>query len=217
MTLRAIDLQFEYRSNSTNVVDDFYIPCLKESVNYWRTVGYFTSRGLALAAKGLSTFIASGGHMRLVASPFFEPDDISAIERGYETRDAIMERAILRQLIVVDEPQFLKERLSCLTWLVAEGRLDIRVAVPTAQTGLTGIYHEKAGIFTDSNGDSVAFTGSANETVGGLATNFESIDVFVSWDDTHGRTVNKRSNFEHLWNDSTPGLQIIDFPVAAKK
>jgi len=63
MTLRAIDLQFEYRSDSTNVVDDFYIPCLKESVNYWRAVGYFTSRGLALAAKGLSTFIASGGHM----------------------------------------------------------------------------------------------------------------------------------------------------------
>ncbi|MCJ7634693.1 hypothetical protein MUP77_20170, partial [Candidatus Bathyarchaeota archaeon] len=219
MPLRDCHLVYEYRSDSTNIVDNFYIPCLKESINYWRAVGYFTSQGLALAAKGLYGFVASGGHMRLVASPLFEEEDIAAIERGYETRATLAERAILRQLpasTVVAESQFLGDRLSCLGWLVAEGRLDIKVAVPTGDIGVNGIYHEKVGLFFDQNGDIVAFTGSANETVGGLATNFESIDVFKSWDDPHMRTLNKKKNFERLWSDSTAGLRVVDFSSAAK-
>ena len=39
------------------------------------------------------------------------------------------------------------------------------------------------GIFTDGDGTSVAFSGSANETHGGLIENYEAIDVFWSWED----------------------------------
>lgn len=217
MSLKNLPLAAEYRTDSTNIVESFYIPCLRESTQYWRAVGFFTSQGLALAAKGLYAFVAGGGNMRLVASPYFEEEDINAIERGYETRAKIAERALLRQLpdaAVVAESEFLRDRLSCLGWLVAKGRLDIKIAVPIANVG--GIYHEKVGLFFDQNGDVVAFTGSANETVGGLATNFESIDVFKSWDDPHARTLNKKKNFERLWNDSTARLRVVDFPSAAK-
>jgi len=157
--------------------------------------------------------------MRLVASPLFDEEDITAIEKGYETRAALAERAILRQLppsTVIARSQFLNDRLSCLGWLVAEGRLDIKVAIPEDDFGVNGIYHEKVGLFFDQNGNIVAFTGSANETVGGLATNFESIDVFKSWDDPHMRTLNKKKNFERLWGDSTAGLRVIDFSSAVK-
>lgn len=76
---------------------------------------------------------------------------------------------------------------------------------------------EKIGIFTDSMENEVAFTGSVNETVGGLIDNFESIDVFWSWEDPHKRTNRKRENFERLWHNNTNGLDVIDFPEAAKR
>lgn len=217
MPLKDVQLAYEYRSDSANIVESFYIPCLRESIRYWRAVGFFTSQGLALAAKGLYAFVGGGGRMCLVASPYFEREDIAAIARGYATRIDIAEQALLRQLpdaTLVADSEFLSDRLSCLGWLVAEGRLDIRIAVPMADAG--GIYHEKVGLFFDQDEDTVAFTGSANETVGGLATNFESIDVFRSWDDPHGRTASKRNHFLRLWSDTTPGLRVIDFPAAAK-
>lgn len=222
MSLRDLPLAYEYRSDSTNIVDNFYIPCLSESVEYWRAVGYFTSQGLMLAAKGLAAFVARGGRMRLVASPLLNPEDIEAFQRGYEARNDILERAVLRQFgqkLLAEAPQFVHQRLACLAWLIAEERLDIELAVPSHDLliGDPGIYHEKVGIFFDSEENIVAFTGSPNETVGGLASNFESFDVYVSWDDSHERTRRKRDNFERLWNNATPGLSIADFPTAAKE
>jgi len=160
--------------------------------------------------------------MRLVASPLLEAEDIEAFKRGYEARDDILERVILRQLgkkLLTEAPDFVRNRLACLAWLIAEERLDIKLAVPSKRllAGDLGIYHEKVGIFADSEGNIVTFTGSPNETVGGLASNFESIDVFVSWDDYQQRTRRKRENFERLWKNATPSLIITDFPVAAKE
>ena len=95
--LRALHLAHDYRSDRSNLVDEFYVPCLSESVEYWRAVGYFTSHGLALAGKGLAAFVANGGTMRLVASPLLEPDDIEAITLGYESRESILQRSSERQ------------------------------------------------------------------------------------------------------------------------
>lgn len=220
MSLRDLWLAYEYRSDSTNTVDDFYIPCLTESVAYWRAVGFFTSQGLALAAKGLTAFIARHGQMRLVASPWLEPEDIEAFRRGYEAREDILERAILRQFeqeLLEGASALIRHRLGCLAWLIAEERLDIKVACPSQHLlSGPGIYHEKVGIFLDEEGHIVAFTGSPNETVGGLVSNFESFDVYVSWDDPHGRASRKKDNFERLWRNTTTGLTVLDFPVAAK-
>ena len=69
----------------------------------------------------------------------------------------------------------------------------------------------------DSEGNTVAFTGSQNETYGGLVNNFESIDVYCAWDDPHQRVLRKIDNFQRLWNNLTPKLSVLDFPVAAKQ
>jgi DNA phosphorothioation system restriction enzyme len=223
MSLRAIQLAYEYRSDTSNLIDDFYVPCLSESTSYCRAVGYFTSQGLAFAAKGLTAFINSGGRMRLVASPWLEPEDIQSFERGYEARNNVLERAILRQLteeVLERVSPLVRLRLECLAWLIADNKLDIKLAfrqVENQQKEIGSIYHEKVGIFADSEGNSVAFTGSPNETVGGLVSNFESMDVYVSWDDPHGRVRRKQENFERLWSNTTKGLIIFDFPDAARQ
>ena len=42
----------EYRSLIDNVVQDFYIPLLRESVSYKRAVGFFSSSSLVEISKG---------------------------------------------------------------------------------------------------------------------------------------------------------------------
>jgi len=222
MSLQDCKLLFEYRSDQTNLVDQLYIPCFNESTRYFRAVGYFTSRGLALAAKGLTSFINRGGKMRLIASPLFEAEDMIAFNKGYDERGKIIERAILRQFdlkTIAQEPALIRDRLSYLAWLIAEERLDIKVAILTQFEAEIheGIYHEKVGIFLDAEDNIVAFTGSPNETVGGIVNNFEAVDVFVSWDDNHGRAKHKLNNYELLWNNKTPKLRVIDFPTAARE
>ena len=218
MSLQKLDLHCEYRSDQTNTVTDFYVPCLSVSAEYWRAVGYFTSQGLALAAKGLAAFIQNGGKMRLVASPVLTEDDVLAIQQGYTAREEVVEKAIIRELDD-DFTEIVKHRLNCLAWLIAEERLDIKIASPSELNlhNLGAIYHEKIGIFMDSEGNTVAFTGSQNETLRGLVANFESIDVYWAWDDPHKRVQRKIDNFQRLWNNLTPRLNVLDFPVAAKQ
>ena len=220
--LRALHLAHDYRSDRSNLVDEFYVPCLSESVGYWRAVGYFTSHGLALAGKGLAAFVANGGTMRLVASPLLEPDDIEAITLGYESRESILQRSAERQFSDVAVESLAadsRRRLECIAWMIGEGRLDIKLAVPSMELLGQGqaIYHEKIGVFLDREENAVAFTGSPNETVGGLASNFESLEVFVSWDDPHDRVARKKADFVRLWNNLTPQLTVLEFPEAAKR
>ena len=48
-------------------------------------------------------------------------------------------------------------------------------------------------------------------------SNFESLDVYVSWDDPHGRVARKADNFLRLWHNHTPRLTVLDFTEAAKR
>jgi superfamily II DNA or RNA helicase len=215
--LKGLSLGTEYRSDSTDTVKDFYLPCLERSSLYRRAVGYFTSRGLAVAAQGVAALLNADGRMRLVASPKLEADDLEAIRKGYVAREDAVTRALIASIENVSD-EIIRDRLSVLAWLVAEGRLEVRIAVPLDGSGAvkSGIYHEKLGLFSDDGGDVVAFTGSPNETAGGLLDNFEAIDVFCSWDDPQGRVPRKIDNFERLWANRTRGLSVLDFPAAAR-
>ncbi|REJ92482.1 MAG: hypothetical protein DWQ29_04810 [Planctomycetota bacterium] len=216
--LTELRLQPEYRSDANDLVHDFYVPCLQRSRLYRRAVGFFTSRGLSVAAQGNNALIRSGGQMSLVASPLFDDADLDAIRRGYSARDDVMAKALLRQ-IEDPEDNTIRDRLGYLSWLIAEERLDVRIAIPLDEDGIPrrGIYHEKLGIFSDAAENTVAFTGSPNETAGGLVDNFETVDVFWSWDDQQGRVARKIQNFDRLWKNETQQLRVIAFPDAVRE
>ena len=152
--------------------------------------------------------------MRLVASPAFTDEDIEAIQRGLEAREDVVARALLRSL-VSDVASSIERRLGLLSWLVAEGRLEIRIAIPAEPK--RGVFHEKVGIFRDAEGDTVAVSGSANETRGGLIENFEAVDVFMGWDASGSRVERKERNFEALWSNGTQGLEVVTFPRAVRE
>ena len=133
--LADLPLETEYRSDSHDLVHDFYLPCLERSTLYRRAVGYFTSRGFSVAAQGLTALIQSGGRLLLVASPLFAADDLEAIQEGYLAREDLVLRALLRQIESTPD-SIVKDRLGYLAWLVADDRLEIRIAIPHAESFL---------------------------------------------------------------------------------
>ncbi len=214
--LRDLNLAMRYRSSTHNLLRDFYVPCLGAAVRYDRAVGFFSSYALSAAAAGLPSFIGANGQMRLIASPELSPEDVAAIREGYRTREAVVEEALVR-VLERDYPDPVRERLSFLAWMVAEGQLEIKIAIVSDEDEI-GIYHEKTGVFEDSGGDRVGFEGSANESYGGLVANFEAISVYRSWvPEDQERLAFVADDFERLWDDTTPNLAVYQFPEAARR
>lgn len=213
--LSSLPLKISYRSGRDDFAKDFLIPCLEQSVLYRRAAGYFTSFGLGVAARGVASLAFRKGRMRLVASPHLEPADVEALRAADANTAAILKSIVSRSMTEIEDA-LLKDRLNALSWLAATGCLEIRLALRLDEDGRVsrGIFHEKTGIFSDEENEHVAFSGSSNETAGGLVENFESMEVFRSWKDPEGRVVQKIADFEALWDNSTPGLQVIEFTSA---
>ena len=53
MSFKDINIKSEYRSLSNDVVKEFYVPVLSESIAYDRAVGFFSSTALAEITRGL--------------------------------------------------------------------------------------------------------------------------------------------------------------------
>ena len=216
MSLKDLTIQDEYRSDCGDLIGEFYIPCLENATVYKRAVGFFSSTLMAAAAKGLTALIRSGGKMQLVASPCLSQEDAEAIATGLRQREEVIAGAIRRELDQEFE-QIVRERLACLAWLLEQGVLEIKLAVAN-NIRRQGIYHEKLGIFADAADNIVAFTGSANESSAALIDNFECIDVFCSWHPgVRERALRKVENFQRLWDNDTPNVEVIGFPEAAAR
>jgi superfamily II DNA or RNA helicase len=205
-----------YRSDADNLLEDFYFPALMESVSYDRAVGFFSAAMLSYAAQGISALIENGGSMRLIFGGEIDAAEAEAIASGYEQKHLAekLGKAILSQIDSLSDA-LANQRLAALSWLVANGHLDIKLALKRR-----GMYHEKIGIFGDAAGDSLIFQGSANETVYALLPdfNFESINVFPSWrPELTDHFQPYLDGFERLWRNQTKDTLVIDFPEAAKE
>ena len=212
MNLQNIHIKDHYRSDRHDLIQDFYIPCLSQTTSYSRAVGYFSSTSIVTVSQGLAALIEAGGKMRLVASPYLSTEDIEAIEKGLKQREEVITKAIVKEFEIIAQ-----DRLACLSWLLSQGILDIKLAVAN-NFSHPGLYHEKIGILTDNDNNKIAFTGSINETRSGLIDNFENIEVFCSWRGEETKRVERIANdFEKLWDNKTRNVEIIDFPEAASR
>ena len=179
MSLQDVSIKNEYRSLIDNVVQEFYIPLLERAKVYKRAVGFFSSSSLVEITKGIATMASNGGKIQIVASPYLSEEDVEAIQKGYADRNSIIEGAVLRQITGENVDYYSMQRLNLLACLIADGVLDIRIAYTEGKNGI-GMYHEKMGIIEDDEGNSVAFSGSMNESATAMSINYETIDVFRS-------------------------------------
>ena len=206
MPLRDLDLRPDYRSGRDVLLDDFYVPCLQESVLYDRAVGFFSSTLFHVVALAYSDFVRRGGRLRLICSPALTPEDFDAMKDA----DEIGRYA---QSTVRDELQELLNRpetippTRLLATLVAQDIAEVRIAFADNPSG---IFHDKLGIFEDADGRRVSFIGSANETWRAWGLNHESFEVFCSWRNESElyRTRNHVDAFRRLWRGNEPGVRV---------
>jgi superfamily II DNA or RNA helicase len=211
MRLIDVDVKKEYRSLLHDITKEFYIPLLSQAVEYKRAVGFFSSTVLCQIADGVVALAKNGGKIKIVASPHLSDEDIRAIRKGYELR-GVVKKAILREMTEPTDA-FTEKRLNLLANLIADDILDIKIAFTESGSAM-GMYHEKLGIITDAENNSVVFSGSMNESANALTANYEVIDVWCSWngDEQAERVKGKIAAFSSIWNDGEPNIKIIEFP-----
>ena len=216
MSLPTLELPAFLDTSSADLVDDFFVPALMRSVTYDRGVGFFTSGWIRQAGAGLTAFAENGGKARWVTSPILDEGDWEALKAGDEARlDGALRRALERS--VVDLASSLEEdTLAALAWMVADGLLDFRLALPREKLS-GGEFHDKFGIFTDEDGNQVSFNGSYNDSLQG-SRNYESIKIFKSWDDAFRPLVEQDMiRFERLWRDEDSNVRVYPLPEAIRE
>jgi superfamily II DNA or RNA helicase len=220
-TLRDSDFKISYGPGDDRL-NRFFIPALAVSVRYDRAAGYFSSSMLAVAAAGVVKLIASGGTMRLLCGADLSEEDVEAIKAGHQRlADAVARR--MKARLALPEDDYVKNRVQALAWLVGTGQLQIQVVLPKGPDGhpLPGsqaeaYYHPKEGIFTDAEGNQVAFSGSINESATALVENYESFLVVTSWQ-TPQYVSAIQTRFEKLWSGRDRDWIALPIPEAAKQ
>jgi|GEM_PF-246325 len=210
-SLRDYDWQSIYESqpseDASHLIKEFYVPALERSNHYDRIAGYFDSGSLAAAGNGIDALVENDGRMRLIVGAQLQPKDRPVLEAMAEELDENLDDL---------DDETLDRQLQLLAWLLREDRLEIKIAIPSR--GEWGIFHPKVGIFRDSDGNSISFEGSINETAGGWTRNYERFKVHRSWDDGQAPYVEgDRDSFKRLWKDNHAYVDVFDLPEAIEE
>ena len=214
--LRDLKLAPVYDSAECDLVQDLIAPLLAESREYWRGVGFFTSGWLRTACEGIVALVANGGAGRVVTSPIMQKDDWAALQTGDNaTRDTVL-RDVLREHVADLSRALSKDTLNALAWMVADGVLEFRFAVPR-DFSMGGDYHDKVGVFVDANEDVVAIHGSFNDSAKG-SLNGEAFSVFTSWEAGQRPYVEQhRARLAKLWSSGNTQFQVLPIPEAIRQ
>lgn len=203
-------------STSANLYCDFFGRSLGVSISYNRGVGYFSSGWLRMASSGMAAFAANGGRARWVTSPILSASDWEALYSGEQAKVDETLKASLAQSIHDLEHTLQHDTLTALSWMIADGILDFRLAVPRQKLA-GGEFHDKFGVFSDAAGNHVSFNGSYNDSIQGCR-NYESIKVFCSWEPAFAFLVAADAQrFEKLWNNEDPNVRVYQLPEAARE
>jgi DNA phosphorothioation system restriction enzyme len=205
-----------YLDTSTNdLIADFFVPMLANSIKYDRGVGFFSSGWFRIAAKGMAEFAINGGKARWVTSPILSEQDWEALEIGEKAKHDLGLKKMLSRNISDLSSTLESETLSAISWMVADSIIEFKIALPGNKLQ-QGDFHDKFGIFMDTLGDKISFNGSYNDSIQGTR-NYESIKVFCSWNPAYEPLViADAERFERLWNNEDPNVFVVDLPEASK-
>jgi len=214
LTLRDLSLKQEYRSDRDNVVSEFFIPCLTNSIQYDRTIEFISVKSLSTLTFGLENIQDHHAKIRLVSGHRFSTSDLNSIVKLFDQHKTNR----LNGRLNLDNKfgNFIRDsKIRQLQKIIEDFKLEIKVAIPNSEY-VDGVFEERMGIFRDVNDDVVAFSGTSNVTFDAENRNFESVDVFTSWDDK-ARVETKIKNFENLWANKTNYVEMYDLVYAEKK
>lgn len=221
VSFKDISYKSHYDSIKDDVLNDFYVPTLKQTKKYQRTVAYFESKFLALAASGLKDFILNNGKMELVCGPKLTQSEIKSIQMGVNNPEEIISSNFLKDLDNLED-EIILNHVKVLGWMIANNLLKIKIAIKKDENGNlsndAGILHYKIGVMQDENHNIVSYSGSINDTVNAWSRkNLEEFHVFKSW--TSGDISHLKSNidtFNNIWYNTDDSFDVISVPNAVE-
>ena len=206
--LSTQSFELRYSTKREHKPAEFFTKALSNSSQLDLGLGYFSSACFNVLACGFAHFVKNGGNMRLYINPNVTEEDYNLLKglNDNEIEQYLINSydSLLKIFSRRDELFF-----RCLSYLISHHRIEIKIVVLKDN----GIAHEKFGIFTDTEGNEVAFTGSMNLTAAGLTKNIESIDAICSWHspDENNRIKCYHEDFNDIWEKKNPEVMV--FPA----
>ena len=204
MSLREINLKEEYRSDVDDIVAEFFFPCLSNCIQYDRCVNFLSIQTLATISMAFDNFNSGKAKLRMVTGHKFKTGDLNLFTKLFSEK---FTKSFEGKLIKNSKIQKLQD-------IVNNGQIELKIAIPNSEQ-VADSFSERIGIFKDENNEQVAFTGTSKESFSSQTRDFESVDVFTSWNDK-SRVERKRKDFENLWENKTKYVDVCDFMYAEK-
>ena len=205
MSLKNLNLKEEYRSDTNDIVAEFFFPCLSNCIQYDRCVNFLSIQALATIAMAFDNFDGGKAKLRMITGHRYKTEDLN-----------IFTKLFSEKFTKSFEGKFIKNsKIQKLQNIVNNGQIELKIAIPNSER-IADAFSERIGIFRDEEDEKVAFTGTSKESFSSQTRDFESVDVFTSWDDK-SRVENKIDNFEKLWTNKTNYVEIYDLVYAENK
>ncbi len=204
MGLREIELQEEYRSDRNDIASEFFFPCLSNCIEYDRCVDFLSIQTLATISMAFDNFVEGKAKLRIVTGHRFKAADLNLFTKLFDEKYTKS----------FDGKQIKLNKIEKIARFFDNGQIELKIAIPNSEE-VANSFSERIGIFRDENDQVVAFTGTSSESFSTQTIDFESVDVFTSWNDK-SRVERKVKDFEELWENKTKYVEVYDFMYAIK-
>ena len=200
--LREIELKEEYRSDKNDIVAEFFFPCLGHCIEYDRCVDLLSIETLATIAMAFENFSEGKAKIRMITGHRFKTRDLNLFTKLFSEKYTKTFKG----------KQIKDVKIQKLQNIVNNGQIELKIVIPNSEE-IAESFSERIGIFRDDEDQAVAFTGTSKESFSTQTRDFESVDVFTSWNDK-SRVERKMEDFEALWENKTKNVEVCDFMFA---
>ncbi|MCE2506480.1 MAG: DNA repair helicase [Nitrosopumilaceae archaeon] len=166
---------------------------------------FLSIQTLATISLAFDNFSVGKAKLRMVTGHRFRTEDLNLFTKLFsEKYTKSFEGRLMKDT-----------KIQKLQNIVNKGQIELKIAIPNSEQ-IADSFSERIGVFRDENDDAVAFTGTSRESFSTQTRDFESVDVFTSWNDK-SRVERKMKDFEELWENKTKHLEVYDFMYAEEK
>jgi len=204
LSLREIELQEEYRSDRNDIASEFFFPCLSNCIEYDRCVDFLSIQTLATISMAFDNFVMGKAKLRIVTGHRFRAKDLDLFTKLFDQKYTKS----------FEGKQIKNTKIEKIARFFDNGQIELKIAIPNSEE-VANSFSERIGIFRDQHDQVVAFTGTSSESFSTQTIDFESVDVFTSWNDK-SRVERKVKDFEELWDNKTKYVEVYDFMYAIK-
>lgn len=197
--LRNLDLKIGYDSESDDIIQDFFIPCIQNCTMLSKSTNSFSLETLTSIIDALGD-TPIDFTMNIVTGRTFRVKDSEMVSNVLLSQGQTRNQA--------------SKKLCHVEKMLRNQQIIIRIATPYEDEDSDNTL-EEMGFFEDNSGNVVLYDGIISKSFLKRRKKFESVDVFTSWEDGE-RLQRKKSYFQDLWENNVRRFDVCDFVDASE-